>query len=177
MALRTLLEEGWNEQDPATVGLGMSNSASKLSGQYRPSPSAWVREQVAEYEATGGDQANTLRGGSDPIVVITSRGWRSGDLRKNPVMRVERDGRYLAVASNGGGPTDPQWVRNFEADPVVELHDGDVQGLYRARRLEGAEYADWYAFAEQTWATYSDYKVKAAEHDRLIPIFVLEPTD
>ena len=84
-------------------------------------------------------------------MVITSVGRKSGALRKNPLMRVERGGKYLAVASIGGGPTNPEWYHNFLANPVVELQDGPEPKLYRARLLEGAEREDWWAHAVQTW--------------------------
>ena len=93
-----------------------------LSGTYEPSPSDWVREQVEKFEASDGQEANTLNG--DPIVVITSTGAKSGRLRKNPVMRVERDGTYVAIASRGGAPEHPEWYYNFVEHPEVELQDG-----------------------------------------------------
>ena len=142
-----------------------------LVGEYVPSTAKWVRDQVEEYEASGGARANTLRGGKDPIVVITSVGRKSGALRKNPLMRVERGGKYLAVASIGGGPTNPEWYHNFLANPVVELQDGPEPKLYRARLLEGAEREDWWAYAVQTWSTYGKYQQKT---ERQIPIFLLE---
>ena len=142
-----------------------------LVGEYIPSKATWVRDQVAEYEASGGARANTLRGSSDPIVVITSVGRKSGALRKNPLMRVERDGRYLAVASIGGAPHNPEWYHNFIANPVVELQDGPEPKLYRARLLDGEEREDWWAYAVQTWPTYGRYQQKT---ERQIPIFLLE---
>jgi F420H(2)-dependent quinone reductase len=144
---------------------------SVLVGEYVPSTAGWVRDQVEEYEASGGARANTLRGSKDPIVVITSVGRKSGALRKNPLMRVERDGRYLAVASIGGAPTNPEWYHNFLANPIVELQDGPEPKLYRARLLEGAEREDWWAYAVQTWPTYGKYQQKT---ERQIPIFLLE---
>ena len=142
-----------------------------LVGDYVPSTATWVRDQVEAYVASGGAKANTLRGGTDPIVVITSVGRKSGALRKNPLMRVERGGKYLAVASIGGGPTNPEWYHNFLANPVVELQDGPEPKLYRARLLEGAEREDWWAHAVQTWGTYAKYQEKT---ERQIPIFLLE---
>ena len=65
-----------------------------LEGEYEPSPDGWVREQVAEYEASGGRRANTLRDTGLPIVVVTTRGNKTGKLRKTPLMRVEHDGEY-----------------------------------------------------------------------------------
>src|SRR5690349_335816 len=106
-----------------TAPSGIGTDMELLEGEYEPSTQDWVREQVAAYEASGGAEANTLRGGSDPIVVITSRGAKSGKLRKNPVMRVERDGKYVAIASMGGAPVNPTWYHNFLAHPVVQLQD------------------------------------------------------
>jgi deazaflavin-dependent oxidoreductase (nitroreductase family) len=142
-----------------------------LQGEYVPSTEQWVRDQVEEYEASGGARANTLRGGQDPIVVITSVGRKSGALRKNPLMRVERDGTYLAVASIGGAPSNPEWYNNFLANPVVQQQDGPEAKLYRARLLEGAEREDWWAYAVQTWSTYAVYQTRT---ERQIPLFVLE---
>jgi F420H(2)-dependent quinone reductase len=145
-----------------------------LQGEYVPSKQQWVRDQVAAYEESGGERANTLRDSDDPIVVITSRGAKSGVLRKNPVMRVERDGKYLAVASMGGSPDNPEWYYNFVANPEVDLQDGPEAKAYRARRLDGDERVDWWAYAVQTWPTYGKYQEKT---DREIPIFLLEEID
>src|SRR3546814_2444493 len=68
-----------------------------------------------------------------PIVVITSRGHKSGKLRKNPVMRVEHEGVYAAIASKGGAPEHPEWFHNFTADPHVDLQDGPEPHSYVAR--------------------------------------------
>ena len=145
-----------------------------LQGEYVPSKAGWVREQVAKFEASNGREANTLRDTGYPIVVITSVGAKSGALRKNPVMRVERDGRYVAIASKGGAPDQPEWYYNFLANPEVELQDGAVLKTYRARLLEGDERAEWWQYAVDTWPTYASYQVKT---ERLIPVFLLEPVD
>lgn len=142
-----------------------------LEGTYVPSPQQWVRDQVAEYEASGGTRATTLRGSDDKVVVITSRGAKSGNLRKNPVMRVERDGAYLAVASKGGAPENPSWYANFVAHPEVDLQDGPEKHTYSVRVLAGEERADWWRHAVATWSTYAEYAEKT---DREIPLFLLE---
>ena len=142
-----------------------------LTGTYVPSKADWVREQVEAYEASGGKEANTLRDTGYPIVVITSVGAKSGNLRKNPVMRVERDGAYLAVASMGGAPENPEWFYNLVAHPEVELQDGPEPHLYKARLLEGEERADWWEHAVATWPTYASYQERT---DREIPLFLLE---
>ncbi|GGF48406.1 F420H(2)-dependent quinone reductase [Marmoricola endophyticus] len=143
-----------------------------LSGTYVPSKTQWVRENVAEYEATDGREGGEL--GGYPVVVITSIGAKSGNLRKNPVMRVERDGSYLAVASKGGADENPEWYHNFVAHPEVDLQDRGHKATYSVRRLEGAERADWWEHAVATWPTYAEYQTKT---DREIPLFVLEPRD
>jgi deazaflavin-dependent oxidoreductase (nitroreductase family) len=145
-----------------------------LIGEYVPSKADWVREQVAKFEATDGAEANTLRATGDPIVVITSVGSKSGKLRKNPVMRVERDGKYVAVASYGGGPDNPVWYQNFLDHPEVDLQDKSVRKTYRARLLEGDERADWWELAKDVWPTYAAYEKKT---ERQIPVFLLEPID
>ncbi len=142
-----------------------------LTGTYVPSTSKWVRDQVEAYEASDGKRADTLPGTAYPIVVITSVGAKSGHLRKNPVMKVERDGAYLAVASKGGAPENPEWYHNFKAHPVVELQDGAEKHVYRVRELEGDERQDWWDHAVATWPTYASYAEKT---DRLIPLFLLE---
>ncbi len=104
-----------------------------LEGDYEPSPSEWVREQVETFERTEGREGNTLRDTGLPIVVLTMRGHRSGKLRKTPVMRVEHDGQYAIVASKGGSPDQPLWYFNLKANPdEVRLQDGS-QNLRRFR--------------------------------------------
>ncbi len=145
-----------------------------LQGEYVPSKAKWVRDQVDSFESSDGAKANTLRATGDPIVVITSRGAKSGVLRKNPVMRVERDGVYVAVASLGGSDDQPEWYYNFLAHPEVDLQDRDVKKTYRVELVEGDERADLWQLAVETWATYGEYQKRT---DRQIPVFKLTPID
>jgi F420H(2)-dependent quinone reductase len=145
-----------------------------LVGEYVPSKAGWVRDQVAKFEATDGQEANTLRDTGYPIVVITSVGAKSGALRKNPVMRVEREGTYVAIASKGGADDQPEWYFNFLAHPEVELQDGAVRKTYRVELVEGAERDDLWQLAVDTWPTYASYQEKT---ERQIPVFKLTPVD
>jgi len=104
---------------------------------YAPSPSERVRDQVARYEATGGADGGELAG--LPVIILTTTGARSGNLRKTPIMRVERDGVYAAIASYAGGLSDPQWYHNLVAHPDAEVQDGAEAHRVRARELSGAE--------------------------------------
>ncbi len=142
-----------------------------LTGTYVPSTVAWVRKNVEEYEASDGERGGTLPGTTYPVVVITSVGARTGHLRKNPVMRVEHQGAYLAVASNGARPENPAWVANFRRNPEVELQDKAEKHTYVARELSGPEREEWWQRAVDTWPTYATYQERT---DRLIPIFLLE---
>jgi deazaflavin-dependent oxidoreductase (nitroreductase family) len=142
-----------------------------LEGTYVPSKQQWVRDQVAEFEESDGTRANTLRDTGFPIVVITSVGAKSGNLRKNPVMRVERDGAYLAIGSKGGSDRNPEWVHNFLAHPEVDLQDGPEKHTYTARLLRGEERREWWAYAVETWPTYAEYQTRT---EREIPVFLLE---
>jgi deazaflavin-dependent oxidoreductase (nitroreductase family) len=143
-----------------------------LQGEYEPSPAKWVRDQVEEYEGSGGTKGTMLRG--VPVVVITSVGASSGKLRKNPVMRVEHDGTYAAVASKGGAPEHPSWYRNFVEHPTVELQDGPTKRDYVARQASGAERSTWWTRAVEVWPDYASYQTKT---EREIPVFVLEPAE
>ena len=141
-----------------------------LSGEYEPSPEQWVRDQVETYEASGGTEATTMRG--VPVVVVTSVGAKSGKLRKNPLMRVEHEGRYALVASKGGAPKHPTWYFNLVAHPTVEVQDGPDRREYAVRVLEGEERATWWERAVSVWPDYADYQTRT---DREIPVFVAEP--
>jgi F420H(2)-dependent quinone reductase len=141
-----------------------------LQGEYEPSPAGWVRDQVDQYERSGGTEGTTLRG--MPVIILTSRGAHSGKIRKTPLMRVEHDGRYAVVASKGGAPTHPVWYYNLVADPHVELQDGPQRSDMVAREVAGEEKASWWERAVAAYPDYADYQEKT---DRDIPVFVLEP--
>ncbi|MEV7189015.1 nitroreductase family deazaflavin-dependent oxidoreductase [Kitasatospora sp. NPDC093102] len=142
-----------------------------LKGEYEPSPTDWVRTQVEAYESSGGTEGTTLRG--LPVILLTSVGAKSGKLRKTPLMRVEHDGRYAVVASQGGAPKHPVWYWNLKADPRVELQDGPVRQDMMAREVTGAEKAEWWTRAVAAYPDYADYQTRT---DREIPLFVLEPS-
>lgn len=143
-----------------------------LDGDYEPSTQAWVREQVELYESSGGTQGTTLGDSGLPVVIVTNRGVRSGKLRKTPLMRVEHDGCYLAVGSQGGAPDDPAWVANVRAEPRVELRDGPVNQDMIARELSGPEREEWWERAVAAFPNYARYQERTS---RLIPVFLLEP--
>ena len=143
-----------------------------LDGDYEPSPNPRARNQVELYEGSGGTKGTTMRG--MPVVVLTTKGAKSGRLRKTPLMRVEHDGKYAVVASLGGAPKHPVWYYNVKEHPEVELQDGAVKKTYRAEVVEGDERADLWKLSVDTWPTYGEYQKKT---DRQIPVFKLTPID
>jgi F420H(2)-dependent quinone reductase len=141
-----------------------------LDGEYEPSPAQWVRDQVAAYEASGGQRANTLRDTGMPVVIVTARGNKSGKIRKMALMRVEHDGEYALVASLGGAPNNPVWYYNLKADPKsVMLQDGPEPFEVEVRELDGDERARWWDRAVAAYPPYAEYQEKTS---RRIPVFL-----
>ncbi|MCW2622778.1 MAG: hypothetical protein JWL64_2380 [Frankiales bacterium] len=138
-----------------------------LTGPYVPSPVDWVRAEVEQLEATGG-----LAFKGRQVVLLTSRGARTGSLRKTPLMRVTHAGTYAAVASMAGAERDPAWYGNLLAHPRVELRDGSLTLDLVAREVTGAERARWWSRACTAFPSYVDYQSRTR---RRIPLLLLEP--
>jgi deazaflavin-dependent oxidoreductase (nitroreductase family) len=141
-----------------------------LHGEYEPSTQAWVAEQVDEYERSGGRRANTLRDTGLPIIVVTTRGAKTGKIRKIGLMRVEHDGEYALVASKGGAPQHPCWYHNIKADPTaLVIQDGPEPFDAVAREVTGEERARWWERAVAAFPPYAEYQAKTT---REIPVLV-----
>lgn len=142
-----------------------------ITGEYVPSSNDWVREQVEAIEAAGTTEGVEMKGMK--VVLLTMLGV-SGKVRKVPLMRVEHNGVYAAVASKGGAPEHPQWYANLKKNPVLDLMDGDRVQTVRAREISGEERAEWWPRCVAAFPPYAEYQEKT---DRVIPVFVLEPTE
>ena len=138
--------------------------------EYLPSPSGWVRRQVETIESTGDTRSVHIM--NRPVVLLTMRGAKTGGIRKVPLMRVEHDGVYAAVASQGGAPKHPQWYANVKADPRLTVQDGTESWPAVAREASGAEREEWWERCVAAYPPYADYQTRT---DRLIPVFLLEP--
>jgi len=141
-----------------------------LQGEYEPGTLEWARKQADLIESSGGTEGTEMNGMR--VIVVTSVGNKTGKLRKSPLMRVEHEGRYAAVASLGGAPKNPVWYYNLVAHPDVEVQDGTVKQDMRAREVFGAEKAEWWERAVAAFPNYAEYQTKT---ERVIPLFVLEP--
>jgi deazaflavin-dependent oxidoreductase (nitroreductase family) len=141
-----------------------------LEGEYEPSPAKWVRDQIETYERTGGKEASTLRDTGMPIIVVTTRGRKSGKIRKFALMKVEHEGEYALVASMGGAPKHPVWYLNLKADPdAVLLQDGPEPFEVDVREVTGDEKAIWWERAVAAFPPYADYQKRT---ERQIPVLI-----
>jgi F420H(2)-dependent quinone reductase len=143
-----------------------------IDGEYMPSTAQWVRDQVDEYEKSGGTRGVTLRETGLPVVIVTNLGAKTGAVRKTPLMRVEHEGLYAAVGSKGGAPQNPVWVYNLRKNPEVVVQDGPNTWEMTAREITGDERATWWERCVAAYPPYAEYQQKT---ERLIPVFVLEP--
>ena len=144
-----------------------------IEGEYAASPWAWVSNQVETYERTGGREANTLGDTGLPIIILTTRGNKSGNVRKSPLMRVEHNGEYALVASMGGAPKHPVWYHNLKSDgDSVMIQDGPTPISVRVRELAGDERALWWDRAVAAFPQYADYRART---QRIIPVFLAQP--
>jgi deazaflavin-dependent oxidoreductase (nitroreductase family) len=141
-----------------------------IEGEYVPSPSGWVRDQVELYERTGGQEGNTLRETGLPVIVVTMRGNKTASVRKIALMRVEHEGEYALVASMGGAPKNPVWYHNLVADPTnVTVQDGPEPFPVTVREATGDERAAWWERAVAAFSNYADYQAKT---ERQIPVLI-----
>ena len=141
-----------------------------VQGEYTPSPWDWVRDQVENYEQSAGREANTLRDTGLPIIVVTMRGNKTGNVRKVPLMRVEHDGEYALVASKGGSPENPVWYHNLKSHPdEVTIQDGPEPFGVTVRELTGDERGAWWERAVAAYPPYTEYQENTS---REIPVFV-----
>jgi deazaflavin-dependent oxidoreductase (nitroreductase family) len=138
--------------------------------EYIPSPSRWVAEQVSLYEGSGGNDGTTLK--DLPVIIVTNRGWRTGAIRKTPLMRVADGDKYVLVASQGGSPKHPLWYHNLKANPKVEIQDKrEVHSMVVREVTNSVEKKRLWNIAVEAYPPYQEYQEKT---DRVIPVFIAE---
>jgi len=144
-------------------------------GKYIPSTTDWVAEQVELYESSGGTEGLTLRNTDYPVIIVTNRGWKTGAIRKTPLMRVVDGKNYILVASYGGARDHPLWYHNLKADPNVEIRDETEVYKMRVREVEDSEERKrLWEISKEAFPRYQIYQEKT---DRVIPVFVAEPIE
>ena len=147
----------------------MPNNETNTDTDAELSPKSWVRElteQILERGTTEGSEYEGL-----PVVLFTITGAKSGKKRYVPLMRVEADGKYAMVGSNGAGTTNPSWYYNIKANPTVTVQDGTKVVSLNARELDGAEREKWWKLAVESFPKYAEFQ---SQTDRQLPIVILE---
>ena len=138
--------------------------------KYIPSTSKWVADQVELYEGSGGTEGTTLRGLS--VIIVTNIGWKTGAIRKTPLMKVTDGKRYILIASQGGAPNHPLWYHNLKADSKVEIRDGvNVYSMVAKEINDTKERARLWKLAVEAFSPYQEYQEKT---ERTIPVFLAE---
>lgn len=131
----------------------------------------WVAEHLRRYVASDGADGHEWRPGV-PTLLLTTRGRRSGSLRRTPLIYGRDGDAYVVVASYGGAPHHPDWYLNLAAEPEVEIQVGAERMRARARTAEGDDRERLWAQMTGIWPAYDDYQAKTT---RQIPVVVLEP--
>jgi F420H(2)-dependent quinone reductase len=124
------------------------------------------RQVVEQFRANGGKVE-----GWAPLILLTTRGAKSGQERIYPLMSVPYGDHYLAVASKGGAPKNPLWYQNVLAHPDVTVEVGNEKFAATARLLSGVERESAFAQAVSVFPNYAEYQKKT---EREIPVFLLE---
>lgn len=127
------------------------------------------QEHVDRYRETDGEEGHDWQG--TRILILTTRGRRSGTERSNALIYGRRGDDYLVVGSKGGAPTPPAWYLNLEADPEVEVQVRGDHFAARARTATPEEREALWSTMTKEWPAYDDYQRRTS---REIPIVVLE---
>ncbi|PWU58750.1 nitroreductase family deazaflavin-dependent oxidoreductase [Micromonospora globispora] len=140
------------------------------SEQVLDSPEGWVAEHIRRYVETDGAEGHEWRPGIYTLL-LTTRGRRTGKLRRTALIYGRDGDDYLVVASQGGAPEHPAWYLNLLADPEVQVQVGAEKFTARARTAGPEEKPRMWRTMTATWPAYDDYQRKT---DREIPVVVLE---
>ncbi|MCX5066295.1 nitroreductase family deazaflavin-dependent oxidoreductase [Micromonospora lupini] len=133
------------------------------------SPVGWVATHVRRYVETDGAEGGTYHG--YPALLLTTRGRRSGTLRRTALIYGRDGDDHLVVASNGGATTHPAWYLNLSADPTVEIQVGAERFAGCARTATAEERARLWQLMTTVFPTYARYQ---KDTDREIPVVVIE---
>lgn len=137
----------------------------------KDSPTGWVNEHIQKYVETDGAEGHEWRPGVHTLL-LTTKGRKSGELRRTALI-YQRDGDdYVVVASQGGRPTHPSWYLNLSAEPVVDVQVAADKFQARARTAGPGERDRLWRLMNEVWSNYTEYQKKT---DREIPVVVLEP--
>ena len=141
--------------------------------EYIPPALDWVREQVEEYEGSGGTRGTTLLDTGMPCIIVIHTGNKTGAIRKIALMRVKVDDGYVLIGSMGGQPRNPVWVYNLRAHPEVNIRDETVVTPMLVREITNdEERAKLWQASVEAYPPYEEYQARTT---RRIPVFLAEP--
>lgn len=127
------------------------------------------KEHVKRYEETDGAEGHEWQGTT--ALILTTRGRKSGEARRTPLIYQRRGDDVLIVASRGGAPEPPAWYLNLSDDPEVGVQIGDDRFTARARTATEQERPELWPIMTAAWPAYDEYQTRT---DRPIPVVVLE---
>ena len=129
----------------------------------------WNTKVIAEFRANAGKVGGQFKNAT--MVLITTKGAKSGKLRTNPLVYLPDGKRVVVFASKGGAPTNPDWYHNLRANPSVTVEVGTEKYEARAVILEGEERDRLYAEQVKRFSAFGDYQNRTT---RKIPVIALE---
>jgi deazaflavin-dependent oxidoreductase (nitroreductase family) len=127
------------------------------------------QEHVERYRETDGAEGHDWNGTT--VLLLTTKGRRSGEPRTTPLIYGPHGDAYVVVASKGGAPEHPAWYQNLSADPEVEVQVRGDRFRARARTATAEEKPEMWSTMTKQWPQYDQYQTKTA---REIPVVVLE---
>jgi deazaflavin-dependent oxidoreductase (nitroreductase family) len=135
------------------------------------SPRGWVADHIRRYVESDGERGHEWRG--VPTLLLTTRGRKSGKLRRTALIYGQDGDRYLVVGSEGGAPKHPNWYHNLVDHPDVRVQVGAETFDARARTATAEEKPELWRKMASIWPDYDKYQAKT---DRQIPVVILERT-
>jgi deazaflavin-dependent oxidoreductase (nitroreductase family) len=123
---------------------------------------------IAEFRANGGNVGGQFKGA--PLLLLTTKGAKTGKTRVNPLAYVADGGRHVIIASYAGADSNPPWYHNLIANPVVEVEVGKERFKARAEVVGEPERTKLYAKMAQAMPVFADYAKKTT---RTIPVIAL----
>ena len=131
------------------------------------------KQLIKDLRAHGGRASSGPFRGSN-VLILTTRGARSGELRENPLAYSSDNGHYVVIASRGGSPRHPAWYHNLVANPDVTVEVLGDRFAAQAKVVEGEEYERLYRQHASRMPAFNEYRRRTS---RKIPVIVLEKVE
>lgn len=146
----------------------MTTNHSAAPDEVLDSPTDWVAEHIRSYVETNGANGHLYMG--SPTLLLTTRGRKSGMLRRTPLIYGRDGDRYLLVGSNGGASRHPAWYLNVVADPEVTVQVGAEVFTARARTATGEERLALWPLVTAVFPRYDTYQ---SQTERELPLVAI----